>query len=128
MSLTKPFEDARAALALGPGDIDPAALKRAYRRAVAEHPPDTDADAFRRVREAYELLRDPGPRAREMLLRPVPAVPPPAPPEATPPPPRGATAVALLRLVVMRARAAALVMPAPKPKARPKSAARAEAT
>jgi hypothetical protein len=128
MSLTRAFEDARAALALGPGEIDPATLKRAYRRAVTEHPPDVDPDAFRRVRDAYELLKDPGGRAREMLFRAVPAVPPPAPPDAAPPPPRGATAIALLRIVVMRARAEMLAMPAQRPKARPKREARAEAT
>jgi hypothetical protein len=131
MSLTRPFEDARAALGLGPGDVDAATLKRAYRRAVTEHPPDADPDAFRRVRDAYELLKDPGGRAREMLFRPVPAVPPPAPPDAAPPPPRGATAIALLRIVVMRARAELFAMPAPKARprsARPKREAPAEAT
>jgi hypothetical protein len=33
------------------------AIRRAYLRAVREHPPERDADGFRRVREAYDLLR-----------------------------------------------------------------------
>jgi hypothetical protein len=103
MSLTTPFEEARAALGLGPAEQDPAVIKRAYRRAVAEHPPDLDPDAFRRIRDAYELLRDPWERAKEVLLRPLPQTPPPAPPAEPVAVPRGATAVALLRLAVMRA-------------------------
>jgi len=103
MSLLTPFEEARAALGLGEAEEDPAAIKRAYRRALAEHPPDTDPDGFRRVRDAYELLRDPWARAEELLLRPTPAAPPPAPPAAPPAAPRGATAVALLRMAATRA-------------------------
>ena len=103
MSLISPFEEARAALGLGAGEADEATIKRAYRRAAAEHPPDRDPELFRRVRQAYELLRDPCTHAREMLLRPLPQVPPPAPPPALPPPPRGTTALALLRMAVMQA-------------------------
>lgn len=33
------------------------AIRRAYLRSVREHPPERDADGFRRVREAYDLLR-----------------------------------------------------------------------
>jgi hypothetical protein len=103
MSLTTPFAEARSALGLDPAEQDPAVIKRAYRRAVAEHPPDMDPDAFRRIRDAYELLRDPWARAQDVLFRPLPQVPPPGPPAEPPPAPRGATAVALLRLAVMRA-------------------------
>jgi hypothetical protein len=117
MSLLSPFEDARVALGLDAAESDPAAVKRAYRRAVGEHPPDADPDAFRRIRDAYELLRDPWARARELLQTPMPLAPPPAPPAAPPAPPRGATAVALLRLAAMRADPTAWAAP-PKPRAR----------
>ena len=103
MSLTAPFEEARAALGLGPAEQDPAVIKQAYRRAVAKHPPDLDPDAFRRVRDAYELLRDPWARAQDMLHRPLPQVPPPGPPAEPAAAPPGAAAVALLRLAAMRA-------------------------
>jgi hypothetical protein len=103
MSLTTPFEEARAALGLGPAEHDAAVIKQAYRRAVAKHPPDVDPDAFRRVRDAYELLRDPWARAKEVLHRPLPQVPPPAPPAEPTAAPPGAAAVALLRRAVMRA-------------------------
>jgi hypothetical protein len=103
MTLLSPFEEARASLGLGTGEVDEAAIKRAYRKAVAEHPPDRDPEVFRRVREAYELLRDPCASARTMLLQPLPQVPPPAPPEVPPPPPRGGIALTLLRLAVMEA-------------------------
>ena len=113
MSITFPFEQARATLGLGEAEADPAAIKRAYRVALVAHPPDTDPDAFRRVRDAYELLRDPWTRAFEILGNPLPQVPPPAAPAAPPAPPRGATAVALLRLAVMGADPEAWVKPAP---------------
>ncbi len=107
MGLTAPFLDALAALELT-GTPDAPAIKAAYRRMVQLHPPDGDADAFRRVRSAYELLRDPGPRARELLLRPVPAIPRPPPP-AGPAPDPGATALAVLRYIVQQADARALL-------------------
>jgi curved DNA-binding protein CbpA len=103
MSLTTSFEEARAALGLGPAEQDPAVIKQAYRRAVAKHPPDLEPDAFRRVRDAYELLRDPWARAQDMLHRPLPQIPPPGPPTEPAAAPRGAAAVALLRLAAMRA-------------------------
>jgi hypothetical protein len=103
MSITGTFEEARAALGLSADEEDAAAIKRAYRHAVVKHPPDTDPDGFRRVRDAYELLRDPWAHAEQLLMRPLPEVPPPAPPTAQPPAPRGAAAVALLRLAVLQA-------------------------
>lgn len=102
MSVITPFTEARRVLGLSAEEEDAAVLKRAYRRAVTEHPPDRDPEGFRRARDAYELLRDPCGRAREILLRPSPLIAPPTLP--TPPrPPRGATAVALLRLIALRA-------------------------
>jgi curved DNA-binding protein CbpA len=103
MSIASPFSQARAALGLGEAEDDPAAVKRAYRRALVANPPDGDQDAFRRIRDAYELLRDPWSRVDELLGSPLPQVPPPAPPAEPPLLPRGATALALLRLAAMRA-------------------------
>ena len=97
MSILTPFEEARATLGLGDAEgtaaggaesgaeSDAAVVKRAYRRALAQHPPDTDPDGFRRIRDAYELLRDPWGRAEEILVRPLPQAPrprrrPPRPP------------------------------------------------
>ena len=103
MSILDPFDEARRALSLDPGEADAAAIKRAYRRAVAAHPPDTDPDAFRRIRDAYELLREPWARLDAMIAEPLPQAAPPAPPAEPPRPPRGATAIALLRLAVQAA-------------------------
>jgi curved DNA-binding protein CbpA len=125
MSIITPFEEARAALGLGDAEEDAAAIKRAYRRAVLQHPPDTDPDGFRRIRDAYELLRDPWTRAEDLLNRPLPQVPPPAPPAAPPVAPRGATAVALLRLAVRNADPEAWQAAAP---ARPRRPAKPKAT
>lgn len=58
-------EDPYKILGVGHG-ADSEAIKRAYRRLVLTLHPDTapepDADRFRAVREAYELLSDPGRR------------------------------------------------------------------
>ncbi|XXX82046.1 DnaJ domain-containing protein [Sorangium sp. So ce134] len=93
-----PFLQAHDALGVGP-DADAAGLKRAYRREVMAHPPDVDPEGFRQVREAFELLSDPGERAREILLRPVPAVGPPSLPAPPEPLPAGALALMVLRAV-----------------------------
>ena len=66
MSLLRPFMEARAVLGVSAAD-DAAAIKRAYRRLAVAHPPDTDSEGFRRVRDAYELLTEPSTRVREML-------------------------------------------------------------
>jgi hypothetical protein len=52
--------EARALELLGVGQLDGVSqdeLRRAYLRAVKAHPPERDADGFREVREAYELLQ-----------------------------------------------------------------------
>ena len=46
---------------------DDAALRTAYRSAVQAHPPERDPAGFKRVRTAYETLRDPQARARFLL-------------------------------------------------------------
>jgi hypothetical protein len=122
MSLTALYEEARAALGLGEAEEDAAAVKRAYRRALAAHPPDVDADGFRRIRDAYEVLKDPWARAEDLLIHPLPAVPPPAAPAAAPAAPRGATAVAVLRLVALHADPDAWAAAPRKPRRKPKGA------
>jgi hypothetical protein len=99
MKLVAILHQARDRLGASAGD-DAGALRRAYRRAVRQYPPDRDPAEFQRVREAYELLQDPVAAIRQRLVRPVPLVPPPRPPEPQPPAPRGATALGILRLAV----------------------------
>ena len=96
MIVTKLLRDAREVLSVPPG-ADTAAIKAAYRRLLAEHPPDADEAAFRRIRGAYDLTRDPYAAARDALLSKVPAVDPPLPPHPPAPPPIGETARLLLR-------------------------------
>lgn len=79
----KPFEDAAQRLGIAP-DVDARGLKRAYRRAVAAHPPDRDPEGFREVRDAFELLSDPAGRLEALAVRPVPYTPPPALPPGEP--------------------------------------------
>lgn len=101
MSVITPFEEARALLGVGLEE-EPAAIKRAYRRQVLAHPPDLDPEGFRRVRSAYELLMEPGERAREILLHSHPAIEAPVirgPSSLTP---AAATALALLRVLAAR--------------------------
>ncbi len=50
---------------------DDAAIRQAYRAAVQMHPPDRDAEGFRRVRAAYEALRDPRARMERLLAQPL---------------------------------------------------------
>lgn len=53
-------------------DADTATIKQAYFALVREHPPERDPVQFKRVRAAYEQLRDPQQRvaATMQLLRP----------------------------------------------------------
>lgn len=108
MSILRPFMQARAVLGVSAAD-DAAAIKRAYRRLAVAHPPDTDPEGFRCVRDAYELLTEPSTRVREMLLRPLPAVDPPPPPAVSEPAPAGALPIVLLRLAAASVDAAALL-------------------
>ena len=43
-------------------------IRAAYLRKVKEFPPDRSPLEFERVRDAYELLRDPRKRTRRMLM------------------------------------------------------------
>lgn len=44
-------------------------VKKAYFALVRQHPPEKDPDAFKRIRAAYEQLRDPTQRQQTDLLR-----------------------------------------------------------
>lgn len=70
------IEDPYAILDI-PRDADQDVIKRVYFEQVRAHPPETDPDAFKRIRAAYEKLRTPERRAQTdmFLLQP----PPPAP-------------------------------------------------
>jgi curved DNA-binding protein CbpA len=52
-------EDPFQTLGLAP-TLDPVQVKTAYFRALAQHPPHQNAEAFRRVRSAFETLSRPG--------------------------------------------------------------------
>ena len=65
-----PFnEDPRALLGLGPNPTNED-VRQAYLRKVRAHPPERDPAMFEKVRDAYELLRDPRKRAALILLAP----------------------------------------------------------
>ena len=49
------------------GDEGDAEIRQAYLRRVKQFPPDRAGEQFQRVRDAYELLRDPRRRARAVL-------------------------------------------------------------
>ncbi|MGA8598031.1 MAG: J domain-containing protein [Bryobacteraceae bacterium] len=42
-------------------------IRAAYLKKVKEHPPDRSPEEFERIRDAFETLRDPRRRIREML-------------------------------------------------------------
>lgn len=46
-----------------------AQARAAYLQKVREHPPERDPEGFKRIREAYELLRSPRKRAEMTLLQ-----------------------------------------------------------
>jgi hypothetical protein len=58
----KSLEHAAGVLGV-PADAGARELRAAYVRQIQAHPPDVDAEAFERVRDAYALLRDPQRRA-----------------------------------------------------------------
>jgi curved DNA-binding protein CbpA len=97
--LVLPFAEAAALLGC---DHWPSSeeLRRAYRAAVRANPPDRDPDAFRRVRDAYELLREPLDRSLALLTSRVPLTAP--PPIEARVPEQGELALALLRCIAAR--------------------------
>ncbi|MCA9612438.1 MAG: hypothetical protein KC586_06730 [Myxococcales bacterium] len=50
------FDEACRVLDVPEGDLDSAGLRRAYLRAVRQHPPERDPEGFARVRAAFEQL------------------------------------------------------------------------
>jgi len=60
-------EDPREILGVPP-DAGDEQIREAYLRKVKENPPDRAPAAFERIRDAYEVLRDPRRRALHMFL------------------------------------------------------------
>ena len=60
-------EDPREILGVLPNASDET-IRGAYLRKVKENPPDREPAAFERIRDAYEVLRDPHRRALQMFL------------------------------------------------------------
>ena len=59
-------EDPRKVLEI-PAEAGDEEIRAAYLRKVKEYPPDRAPREFERVRDAYEMLRDPRRRARSLL-------------------------------------------------------------
>lgn len=61
------LKDPRQTLGVGPeaGDDE---IRAAYLRKVKEYPPDRSPREFERVRNAYDMLRDPRRRTQHMLF------------------------------------------------------------
>lgn len=67
-------EDPREILGVAPNAGD-AEIRAAYLRKVKENPPDRSPEMFERIRDAYEILRDPRRRALYTFLSVDPAAP-----------------------------------------------------
>lgn len=65
------WDKAREVLGVGANATDEQ-VRAAYLGKVREHPPDRDPEMFERVRDAYDQLRDPLLRARQVLGGPSP--------------------------------------------------------
>ena len=72
--MTKPYRDPYAALGL-PRTATAAEIKQAYFALVRAYPPEREPEIFKRIRAAYERLRDPEKRIETdmLLLQPWPA-------------------------------------------------------
>lgn len=68
------WEEAASLLGVEVGAGDDA-LRAAYLEKVRQHPPDREPEQFERIRDAYERLRDPTLRARQVLEGPDPFLP-----------------------------------------------------
>lgn len=76
MTHVTPFDLEKAAQLLGvSASVTEQQLRTAYLREVQRHPPDRDPDLFERIRDAYELLRNPNVRAQAVLEGPNPQAP-----------------------------------------------------
>ena len=49
-------------------DADEKQIRSAYIQKVKDFPPDRDPEQFERIRDAYELLRDPARRVKSMII------------------------------------------------------------
>ena len=67
-------EDPREILGVPP-DAGDERIRDAYLRKVKEHPPEREPATFERIRDAYEVLRDPRRRALHMFLSADPRAP-----------------------------------------------------
>ena len=67
-------EDPREILGVAPNAGDEE-IRAAYLRKVKENPPDRSPAAFERIRDAYEILRDPRRLALHLLLSADPEAP-----------------------------------------------------
>lgn len=66
--MSKPYQDPYAVLGLTRAATS-AEIKQAYFAQVRAHPPERDPETFKRIRAAYERLRDPEQRGEtDMLL------------------------------------------------------------
>jgi curved DNA-binding protein CbpA len=72
--MAQPYSDPYAVLDL-PRTATAAQIKQAYFALVRAHPPERDPEMFKRIRAAYERLRDPERRAEAdmLLVQPWPA-------------------------------------------------------
>ncbi|HEY2015698.1 MAG TPA: J domain-containing protein [Bryobacteraceae bacterium] len=66
--------DAREVLGIPP-NAGEEEIRAAYLRKVKEHPPDRAPEEFEKIRDAYDTLRDPRRRMRDLLLSVHPEVP-----------------------------------------------------
>lgn len=66
--------DPREVLGVSPTATE-ADIRAAYLLRVKECPPDRSPEQFERIRDAYEMLRDPRQRARHLLFSVDPAAP-----------------------------------------------------
>jgi len=69
-----PRDDPREILGVAPNAGDEE-IRAAYLKKVKEHPPERSPAAFERIRDAYEVLRDPRRRALHLLLSTDPGAP-----------------------------------------------------
>lgn len=74
--MPEPLQDPYATLGL-PRDATAAQIKQGYFALVRAHPPEREPELFKRIRAAYERLRDPEQRSEAdlPLLQPWPASP-----------------------------------------------------
>ena len=59
--------DARVVLGI-PANASDEEIRAAYLEKVKQHPPDRSPEEFERIRDAYETLRDPRRRMRNLIL------------------------------------------------------------